>query len=110
MTNKGEGSRRGVMKSAAVLVIMVLAGIYLLNPGMGIFAEIPDTIPLVGNLDEVTVTAILLACLAYFGIDLRRFFLGGKIRQAQGRVRGSESPAHVHLFSTWAKIRKLLSL
>jgi len=29
---------------------------------------------------------------------------------AQGTVRGSESPAHVHLFSTWAKIRKLLSL
>ncbi len=29
---------------------------------------------------------------------------------AQGSVRGSESPAHVHLFSTWAKIRKLLSL
>jgi predicted metal-dependent phosphoesterase TrpH len=29
---------------------------------------------------------------------------------AQGRVCGSESPAHVHLFSTWAKIRKLLSL
>jgi predicted metal-dependent phosphoesterase TrpH len=29
---------------------------------------------------------------------------------AQGSPRGSESPAHVHLFSTWAKIRKLLSM
>jgi hypothetical protein len=29
---------------------------------------------------------------------------------AQGTVRGSESPAHVHLFSTWAKIRRMLSL
>jgi len=29
---------------------------------------------------------------------------------AQGHVCGSESPAHVHLFSTWAKIRKLLSM
>jgi predicted metal-dependent phosphoesterase TrpH len=29
---------------------------------------------------------------------------------AQGTVRGGESPAHVHLFSTWAKIRKRLSL
>jgi predicted metal-dependent phosphoesterase TrpH len=29
---------------------------------------------------------------------------------AQGTICGGESPAHVHLFSTWAKIRKLLSL
>ena len=90
MKNEGERRRRSGVKSAGVFLIMTLSGIYLLNPGMGVFAEIPDNLPIIGNIDEVAVTTILLACLAYFGIDLRRFFLGGKMRQASGRVREEE--------------------
>ena len=50
--------------------------IYLLNLTAGI-VEIPDILPLVGNIDEATATAILLACARYFGYDLSKF-LGKK--------------------------------
>ena len=39
---------------------------------MGIL-EIPDNLPLVGNLDEVAVSAFFFGCLSYLGIDLVPF-------------------------------------
>lgn len=64
------------MKKIIVAGIGVLAGLYLLNPGFGVFEIIPDNIPFVGNLDEVTATFLILSSLAYFGIDLRDVFGG----------------------------------
>jgi len=58
------------MKKFAVIVMGLLAVIYLLNPGAGIFELIPDNLPVIGNLDEAAAVALLLACLRYFGIDL----------------------------------------
>ena len=55
-----------------------LSLIYLLNPGFGWIELIPDNIPIVGNLDEVAATILLLNCLAYFGLDLRNMVSGGK--------------------------------
>jgi hypothetical protein len=40
-----------------------------MNPGAGIFEIIPDNVPFIGNIDEAGATALLLACLRYFGID-----------------------------------------
>ena len=40
----------------------VLCTIYLLNFTMGII-ELPDNLPIVGNLDEFAASAILLRCL-----------------------------------------------
>ena len=56
-------------KSLLVFVVGLLASFYLVNPGAGIFELIPDNLPLVGNLDEAGATALLLACLRYFGMD-----------------------------------------
>lgn len=56
-------------KSLLVFVVGLFASLYLVNPGAGIFELIPDNLPLVGNLDEAGATALLLACLRYFGMD-----------------------------------------
>lgn len=63
------------MKKVGVALVGVLAALYLLNPTAGFFEIIPDNFPLVGNLDEATATAILLAVLRYFGLDLTKFFI-----------------------------------
>jgi hypothetical protein len=47
-----------------------LAGLFLANPGLGVFAELPDNLPFVGNLDEVLASAILFSCLSYLGINV----------------------------------------
>lgn len=52
------------------LLGVVLSLIYLLNPGAGFIEFIPDNLPIIGNLDEMTVTAILIGCLAVLGIRL----------------------------------------
>jgi uncharacterized membrane protein YkvA (DUF1232 family) len=62
------------IKSLAVSLIGVVATLYLVNPGAGIFELIPDNLPLVGNLDEAAATALLLACLRYFGFDPMSLF------------------------------------
>ena len=59
------------IKGLFVLATGLLAAAYLLNFGMGFVELIPDNIPIIGNLDEVGATILLLNCLAYFGIDLR---------------------------------------
>jgi hypothetical protein len=35
-----------------IYLASMLGGIYLLNPGLGVFELLPDNLPLVGNLDE----------------------------------------------------------
>jgi hypothetical protein len=56
-----------VMAIAGVLVSLV----FLANLTFGIIPlEIPDNLPIVGNLDEVFFTGVLLASLSYLGIPL----------------------------------------
>ena len=52
------------------VVGLVLAGLYLANIGAGIFGEIPDIVPGVGNLDEFIASTIFLACLSRLGINI----------------------------------------
>jgi hypothetical protein len=66
-----------MLKKILVATIGILSLLYLLNPGLGVFEIIPDNIPIIGNLDEVTATYLLLSALAYFGADFRGIF--GKI-------------------------------
>ncbi len=63
-----------ILKSIVVAVIAVFCGIYLINPGFGFIELLPDNLPVIGNLDEATMAAILVACLRYFGFDLTKFF------------------------------------
>jgi len=62
------------MKNFVVFSLGLLAVLYLLNPGAGIFEILPDNLPLVGNLDEAAAVALLLMCLRYYGIELPDIF------------------------------------
>lgn len=44
------------MKKLIIISVGMLSGLYLLNPGFGIFELIPDGIPFIGNLDEASAT------------------------------------------------------
>ena len=61
-------------KKIFVCLIGFISFLYLINPTMGLFEFIPDNVPFIGNLDEVTATFLLLSALAYFGIELRDVF------------------------------------
>ena len=63
-----------MVKKITVGFIGVICFLYLLNPSAGIVEFVPDNFPLIGNLDEVTATTLLLSSLAYFGIDLGNIF------------------------------------
>lgn len=63
-----------MFKNIIVGIIGMIATLYLINPGAGVIELIPDNVPLIGNLDEAAATALLLACLRYFGIDLTSWF------------------------------------
>lgn len=78
MTNRRKKSCFGTV--LAVLGLCVSA-FWLLNMSAGIFFEIPDNLPLVGNLDEAFFTMVFLASLSYLGIELP-FFRGRYVRGA----------------------------
>lgn len=49
------------------IVVTLLCVLYLLNLSGG-WIEIPDCLPVVGNLDEVAATVVLMRCLERLGI------------------------------------------
>jgi uncharacterized membrane protein YkvA (DUF1232 family) len=72
------------MKNIMVVMAAIISVIYLINPTAGIIELLPDNLPIIGNLDEVTAAAVLLACARYFGFDLSAFFgkrENGKLRE-----------------------------
>ncbi len=62
-----------MLKKLGVAVVGLIGLLYLLNPSAGIFEIIPDNFPLIGNLDEAVASALVLAALRYFGLDLTAF-------------------------------------
>ena len=52
---------------------VLLSGLFLLNLSFGVVFELPDLLPVVGNLDEVAVSAFFFGCLSYLGINLVPF-------------------------------------
>ena len=65
------------LKKIGIFALGVFCALYLLNPTAGFFELIPDTLPLIGNLDEAAAVATLLMCLRYFGFELPDFFRRG---------------------------------
>ena len=74
-------SHRTPAKTLGAIVLGGLSLVYLLNPTAGFLELIPDNIPVIGNLDEVAATVLLLNCLAYFGLDLTHLVSGMKRRE-----------------------------
>jgi uncharacterized membrane protein YkvA (DUF1232 family) len=62
------------MKGLLVACIGLLSLAYLVYPSGGLFELIPDFIPVVGSLDEASATALLLASMRYFGLDVANLF------------------------------------
>lgn len=64
-------------KLLAILGVLVSL-LFLANLTFGglIPVEIPDALPIVGNLDEVFFTGVLLTCLSYLGVSLIPNFRG----------------------------------
>jgi uncharacterized membrane protein YkvA (DUF1232 family) len=60
------------MKKFGLIIAALLCVVYLVNPGAGLIEIIPDNLPFVGNLDEVSVTLLLLKILKELGIDILR--------------------------------------
>jgi len=57
-----------------VALVGLLSFLYLCNPGLGLFEFIPDGIPIIGNIDELSATYLLYSSLSYFGFDIRSPF------------------------------------
>ncbi|MCH2215725.1 MAG: hypothetical protein MK086_11180 [Flavobacteriales bacterium] len=57
------------MKKISAILGIIVSTIYLLNFTLG-FAELPDNLPVIGNLDEFAAATLLIASLRYFGYDL----------------------------------------
>ena len=55
---------------AVAIVGVIVSCAYLANLGGGLFLEIPDIIPGIGNLDEIFFTTVLLASLGKLGISV----------------------------------------
>lgn len=66
------------MKKFLVGLAGVLAVLYLINPTAGLLEFLPDNLPFIGNLDEATATAVLIAALRYFGYDISDLFRSKK--------------------------------
>ena len=70
-----------LFKEMFIIFLGVLAFLYLINPTAGFLEFIPDALPLIGNIDEGVMTAVLLGVLRYYGLDFTRFL--GKHDTAQ---------------------------
>lgn len=64
---------------------------YLGNIGAGIFGEIPDVIPGLGNLDEVFFSGLLIVSLAKLGINIVPN-LGGSKSNLPKHLEGPHRP------------------
>ncbi len=66
--------KRTWLKSIGMAIAGIICIIYLLNPDAGVLELIPDNIPIIGNLDEVAATILLLKVLKYFRWDIFGLF------------------------------------
>jgi len=63
-----------LVKEMMILGLGFVSVVYLIFPTLGIFELIPDAIPLIGSLDEVAATGLLLNVMNYYGINMTNLF------------------------------------
>mgnify|MGYP001797949393 CR=1 FL=1 len=78
--------KRTLVTSIIVGGVGLFSAIYLLNPSAGFLELIPDNLPVVGNLDEAAAAALVVSCLAYFGVDIGGMFGRKKKKDASGVI------------------------
>ena len=64
------GAKPSKLARGGAVVGVLFSLLYLVNPGMGWIEILPDNLPIVGNLDEVGITGLLLYCLRVLGVEL----------------------------------------
>lgn len=69
-------------KRVAAILGILISTLYLLNFSLGIF-EIPDYLPIIGNIDEFAAATLLIASLKYFDIDFTNFLKLNKNKKAK---------------------------
>lgn len=74
------------MKKITAIIGIIISTIYLLNFTAGIW-ELPDNLPIIGNLDEFAAATLLIASLKYFNIDLTSFLNWKKKEEEKDQVR-----------------------
>jgi hypothetical protein len=68
-------------------LLCVASGLaFLLNPGAGVLELVPDTAPLIGNLDEAAATAAVL-------LGVRLTFWNKSCRSKSGRTSSGQTKA-----------------
>ncbi|MBX7259151.1 MAG: DUF1232 domain-containing protein [Candidatus Hydrogenedentes bacterium] len=65
-----EGS--GCLGKGVAVACALASVLFLLNFTFGV-VEVPDNMPIVGNIDEALATSVLIASLRYLGIDILPF-------------------------------------
>jgi len=63
-------ARSSMVANLVSVIGLLLAGVYLANPGWGVLELLPDNLPGIGNIDEVVATTIFLTCLGRLGINV----------------------------------------
>jgi len=83
------------LRSLFVFVVGLFSLLYLTNPSAGFIELIPDNFPVIGNLDEAAATTMLIAALAYFGIDVTKLFQARREEKEESKVVDVETEKHV---------------
>ncbi|MCC6155849.1 MAG: hypothetical protein IT367_18930 [Candidatus Hydrogenedentes bacterium] len=76
-----EEKGRGCIGTGIAMTGVLASSSWLLNFTFGV-VELPDNVPIFGNLDEAAAAAMLFSCLRYLGIDILPF---GKKRTVETR-------------------------
>lgn len=64
-----EVSNRSLFGKLLAMVLALFSGVWLLNFSVGIF-EIPDFLPVVGNIDEAAAAWLFFSSLSYLGFNV----------------------------------------
>lgn len=63
---------RHPLRALWVGLVTLVSFVYLLNFTFGV-VELPDNLPIVGNMDEAAAALLFFSGMRYFGVDLTLF-------------------------------------
>ncbi|MEM6884853.1 MAG: hypothetical protein AAF571_07450 [Verrucomicrobiota bacterium] len=84
-------------KKVLAWVAAIVSAIWILNPTFGgiIPLEIPDNFPIIGNLDEATMMAILIWAISVIRgkeVDIRGTLFGNKEKDPVADAKPAQKP------------------